>query len=153
MTTNRNKNDQEKVVSLRERLEAAGKGSSASRKLKTDEMLGKVALARLPHHYRRVMSVLHEAGVLLNARIDYVDREMRCIDFAWPQKLIGLRVIPWPLRGGNQKVPDFVFNDAAMREQNWLILSVDPYSPNFEEQVDRVVSVVKRVGAPRKASR
>lgn len=119
----------------------------------TEWLTGKIALRSFPDHYREVMVALHEAGLLATAVIDYVDEEKRCINFAWPRKRIGLRLIPLPLFPGDRRIPDFAYNDAALREREWLILFVDPRSHSSKRQLDRVVSVVKSMGEYRPVSR
>jgi hypothetical protein len=141
------------VASLRARLEAPGAGGvKAAKNRDVQQSAAEKALQHFPHHYRRVMWGLEERGLLAKCRIDYVDSELRRLDFAWPEKRIGLRATPWPRAAGNNRdIPDFVYNDAALRERNWFIFYIDPYCPTFKDQLDRVISVVKRVGAPRKA--
>ena len=136
------------VTSLRARLAASGAG--AVREPDAGQSpAGKVLMNYFPYHYRRVMSGLNQAGLLNKVRIDYVERDMRRIDFAWVEKKIGLRVSSWPEIISNHEIPDFIYNDAALRESGWLMLSINPHSPNFDDQLGRVVSVVKRVGAPK----
>ena len=139
------RNESESVRQLRARLEAL-----AARDRHVERMAAKAVLNHFPHHYQRVILGLERAGLLLTTEIDYVDCERRRVEFAWPEKMVGLRVAPWPLGAGcGRTIPDFVYSDAALRDLGWLILSIDPSSSNFEEQLDRVVSVVKRVGAYR----
>ena len=141
------------VASLRARLEAHGAGGGkAAKNRDAQQSAAERALQHFPHHYRRVMWGLEEPGLLAKCRIDYVDSELRRLDFAWPEKKIGLRVTPWPRAAGSSRdIPDFVYNDAALRERQWFIFYIDPYSPTFKDQLERVIAAVKRVGAPRKA--
>jgi hypothetical protein len=154
MTTNPNQNAHDPVSVLRARLEAvrvnAGEAAE-SRESITDDMSANIALSQLPDHYLRVMRMLQGTGVLSKAHINYVD-DLRRIDFAWAEKRIGLRIDPWLLSTRGNRMPDFVYNDAALRERGWLIFSVDPYSPTAKDQLNRVASVVKRVGAPSKTA-
>lgn len=147
--------DLSSVASLRARLEAHGAGGAkAAKNRNPQQSASEKALQHFPHHYRRVMWGLEESGLLAKCRIDYVDSELRRLDFAWPEKSIGLRATPWPRAGAsNRDIPDFVYSDAVLRERNWLVFYIDPYSPTFQDQLDRVISAVKRVSAPRKASR
>jgi len=142
------------VASLRARLEQSQEKAAKARKARESRMqlvegqAAKIALGRLSPEYQTVMVGLEEAGLLSKAEIDYVDRDRRCMPFAWLDKCIGLRVVPSPLQSGDRRMPDFFYNDAALRERGWLILYLEP-SRNFEAQLDRVIAVVKRVGAPR----
>lgn len=133
---------------LRARLEATARDTAERNGRVADCVVAKVALNELPHHYQRVMRVLQDVGLLAKAEIDYVDPNMRRIDFAWVEKQIGLRMTPCPRSAPNRRIPDFVYTDAALREVGWLMFSVDPYSPTVKAQIDRVASVIKRVGAP-----
>lgn len=154
MTINHNKNDRKSANALRARLEAAPAQDTAERNGRVaDCVVAKVALNQLPHHHQRVMWVLQEVGLLAKAEIDYVDRDMRRVDFAWVEKKIGLRITSCPRSAPDRRIPDFVYTDAALRELGWLIFSVDPYSPTVKAQIDRVASVIKRVGAYRKSPR
>jgi hypothetical protein len=173
MTIKRNTGGRTPIDSLRARLEATdGSGHSSTSSLRArleahsvselktarnrdaDQTAPEKALLHFPHHYRRVMWGLEEARLLAKCRIEYVDSDMRRIDFAWPEKKVGLRVTSWPrAAGGHRDIPDFIYNVAALRERNWLIFYVDPYSPAFTDQLDRVISAIKRVGAPKKAGR
>lgn len=148
MTTNHNRNDRKSADALRVRLEATAQDTAERNGRVADCVVAKVALNQLPHHYQRVVRVLQEVGVLAKAEIDYVDPNMRRIDFAWVEKQIGLRMTPCPRSAPNRRIPDFVYTDAALREVGWLMFSVDPYSPTVKAQIDRVASVIKRVGAP-----
>jgi len=135
------------VVALRARLAAMGESDAEQ------SPAGKLLMNHFPHRYRRVMSGLRKAGLLGKARIDYVECDMRRIDFAWVEKKIGLRLSSWPGIIGNHEIPDFIYNDAALRERGWLMLSINPRSQHFDDQLARVVSVVKRVAAPQKPAK
>ena len=139
------------LTSLRARLAASSAGVVKEPDA-GQSPVGKVLMNYFPYHYRRVMSGLHKAGLLDKVRIDYVERDMRRIDFAWVEKKIGLRVSSWPEIISNHEIPDFIYSDSALRESGWLMLSINPHSPNFDDQLGRVVSVVKRVGAPKNAT-
>ena len=115
------RNESESVRLLRSRLEAL---AATDRNV---EQMPAQALMQFPHHYQRVILGLEGAGLLSTTAINYVDDELRRVDFAWPDRLIGLRVKP----------------EAALCELGWLILSIDPYSSNFKEQLERVALVVK----------
>lgn len=122
MTSNRNEGDGDEFIRLlRARLVA-----SEARDRNFEQMPAQ-ALMQFPHHYQRVILGLEGTGLLSMTAINYADDQLRRVDFAWPDKLIGLRVKP----------------EAALCELGWLILSIDPYSSNFEEQLERVASVVK----------
>jgi hypothetical protein len=71
---------------------------------------------------------------------------------AWPEKRVGLRVTTWPRRRTRGRaipefvIPEFVFADAFLRDQGWLIFQVDPASNTFDEQLDRATVQIKRIG-------
>ena len=115
------RNESESVRLLRARLEAL---AATDRNV---EQMPAQALMQFPHHYQMVILGLEGAVLLSTTAINYVDDELRRVDFAWPDRLIGLRVKP----------------EAALCELGWLILSIDPYSSNFKEQLERVALVVK----------
>ena len=115
------RNESESVRLLRDRLEAL---AATDRNV---EQMPAQAMMQFPHHYQRVILGLEGAGLLSTTAINYVDDELRRVDFAWPDRLIGLRVKP----------------EAALCELGLLILSIDPYSSNFKEQLERVALVVK----------
>jgi hypothetical protein len=90
----------------------------------------------------RVALKLHQSGLLEKASIDH-----RLMDFAWPEKRVGLRVTTWPRsRTEDSVVPKFVYADAYLRGQGWLIFQVDPASRTLDEQLDRVITQIKRIG-------
>jgi hypothetical protein len=97
---------------------------------------------------------LHQRGLLEKASIDNLEYGKCRIDFAWPVKRVGLRVNTWPRdRAHGSVIPEFVYTDAFLRERGWLIFPVDPASNTFDEQLDRAMSVIKRMGPyPRWAS-
>ena len=122
MTINRNGGDGDELIRLlRARLVAA-----EARDRNFDQMPAQ-ALMQFPHRYQKVILGLEGAGLLSTTAINYADDELRRVDFAWPDKLIGLRVKP----------------EATLCELGWLILSIDPCSSNFKEQLERVALVVK----------
>lgn len=149
MEGSRIRSDHEAIALLRERLVA--RRHVATTAVESERSASKAALksllANFPSAYRDVICRLEEIGLLAKTAIGYEASEMRRIDFAWPEKRIGMRITSWPSSCGDSHIPDFVFNDAVLRECGWLILSVDPRSHNFNDQLDRVFSVVKRVGA------
>ncbi len=99
----------------------------------------------------RVALKLHQSG-LEKASIDHREYRKCGIDFAWPEKRVGLRVTTWPRRRTQGRaipefvIPEFVFADAFLREQGWLIFQVDPASNTFDEQLDRATVQIKRIG-------
>lgn len=114
-----------------------------------ERTIGKRALAQLPDHYGMVICFLQHAGLLAETVIDYVDRDMRRIDFAWPRKLVGLRATPCPMGTGTSLIPDSMYSDIALRDAGWLMLTVDPYSPSLKAQVTRVADLVKAIDSPK----
>jgi hypothetical protein len=102
----------------------------------------------------RVALKLHKCGLLEKASTDHREYGNCRIDFAWPNKRVGLRVSTWPgSRTCGSVVPEFVYTDAFLREHGWLIFQVDPASNTFDEQLSRAISVIKRMGPyPRRAS-
>src|SRR5689334_21381741 len=81
---------------------------------------------------------LHQRRLLEKYSIDHFEYCKCRIDFAWPVKRVGLRVTTWPRsRTQGSVMPEFVYTDASLREQGWLILPVDPASNTFDEQLDR----------------
>ncbi len=101
----------------------------------------------------RVALKLHQSG-LEKASIDHREYRKCRIEFAWPEKRVGLRVTTWPRdRAHGSVIPEFVYTDAFLRERGWLIFPVDAASNTFDEQLDRAMSVIKRMGPyPRWAS-
>jgi hypothetical protein len=85
---------------------------------------------------------LHEADLLKKASIAHVEDRTYPIDFAWPAKRIGLRVV----HGSPDCHVDSRVADHELRERGWLMLAIDPRSTTFEEQFARVVAVIKRMG-------
>ena len=101
----------------------------------------------------RVALKLHKCGLLEKASTDHLEYGKCRIDFAWPPKRVGLRVATLPRNRTFQTVPQFVYVDAFLRERGWLIFPIDPASNTFVEQLDRAISVIKRMGPyPRIAS-
>jgi len=95
----------------------------------------------------RVALKLHQSGLLEKASIDHREYRNCRIDFAWPEKRVGLRVTTWPRRRTQGSViPEFVYADAFIREQGWLIFQVDPASKTFDEQLDRAALQINRIG-------
>jgi hypothetical protein len=86
----------------------------------------------------RVAWKLHRSGVLEKASIDHREYRKCRIGFAWPEKRVGLRVTTWPrCRTRGSVIPEFVYADAFLRDQGWLIFHVDPASKTFDEQLHR----------------
>jgi hypothetical protein len=94
-----------------------------------------------PGRYPKLTFRLHEAGLLTKASVDHAEKGHR-IDFAWPAKRIGLRVENTSYGYWSDSRPA----DSALRERGWLILHVDMASGSLDEQVHRVVAVIKRMG-------
>lgn len=110
------------------------------------------ALCASTPDYRRVQTPrvalkLHQSGLLGKASIDHREYRKCRIDFAWPEKRVGLRVSTWPrCRTQGSVIPEFVYADAFLREQGWLIFQVDPASKTFDEQLDRAALQIDRIG-------
>jgi hypothetical protein len=95
----------------------------------------------------RVALKLHQSGLLGKASIDHREYRKCRIDFAWPEKRVGLRVTTWPrCRTQGSVIPEFVYADAFLRGQGWLIFQVDPASKTFDEQLDRAAFQINRIG-------
>ena len=95
----------------------------------------------------RVAWRLHKSGLLEKASIDHREYRKCRIDFAWPEKRVGLRVTTWPrCRTQGSVIPEFVYTDAFLRERGRLIFPVDPASNTFDEQLDRATVQIKRIG-------
>ena len=147
MPTDPNDEENDSAAAFRKML-AAMAAKTRGEQEDRERTVGKRALEQLPDHYLMVICFLHGAGLLSETVIDYVDSDMRRIDFAWPKKLVGLRATPWPIANGHSTIPDSVYNDIALRDAGWLMLSVDPYSSSLKAQVHRVVDLVKTITAP-----
>ena len=53
----------------------------------------------------------------------------------------------WPrCRTQGSVIPEFVYADAFLRGQGWLIFQVDPASKTFDEQLDRAAFQINRIG-------
>jgi hypothetical protein len=114
----------------------------------------------------RVSFRLHQSGLLGKASVDHREYRNCDIDFAWPEKRVGLRVTSWPRLRSTERyggvisteryggvIPDFVYADAFLREQGWLVFQVDPASNTFDVQLDRAIVQIKRIGQyPRRTS-
>lgn len=64
------------------------------------------------------------------------------LDFAWPKKLIGLEV-----DGLYHRLPDNALRDSErdswLRNQGWLMFRIDDHTGGLDEQLCRVVVVVR----------
>ena len=148
MATERKDDKQDGITALRARLGEAQK--KAERATKEEQRVVEAvavqsALARLPHDYRRVIVALDQAGLLDRVEIDYVDEFMRRIDFALLDKRIAIRLTVPPAVAWSRRIPDFLYTDAALREDRWVTLYVDPFSHSAKAQLEQVVSVIKAV--------
>jgi hypothetical protein len=99
-----------------------------------------------PGSHPRVALRLHRCGLLEKASRDHREYGNCRIDFAWPNKRVGLRVSTWPRsRTLGSVVPEFVYTDAFLREHGWLIFPIDPASNTFDEQLSRAISAITRM--------
>jgi hypothetical protein len=146
-----------------EAVEILGRLASASKEVAEASVLNaaygalceNAGLSAGPHP--RVSLRLHQSGLLGKASVGHREYRNCDIDFAWPEKRVGLRVTSWPRPRSAERyrgvIPEFVYADAFLREQGWLIFQVDPASNTFDEQLDRAIVQIKRIGLyPRRTS-